>query len=103
MLAWGQKCEDFCKQKLQKWIYHKRAREYWSKKHKFTLQQFDIIDWNLVERVLSNKPQMYKLWFSKHHSGWCAHGRNMKRWKYWDKDKCPCCLTKEIDLPYFCM
>ena len=66
---------------------------------KITYQQFDIIDWNLVERVLSKKSQLYKVWFSKHHSGWCAYSRNMKRWKYWDKDKCPCCLTKEENQP----
>ena len=26
----------------------------------FTYGKFDIIDWNLVERVINKKPQMYK-------------------------------------------
>ena len=38
------------------------------------------------------KPQLYHLWFSKHHANWCGCGKNMVRWKFWDSDLCPCCL-----------
>ena len=62
------KCIDFTKQKLYKWIYKKQAREYWSRKNKVTHHKFDLIYWNLVERVMSKKSQLYKVWFSKHHS-----------------------------------
>ena len=55
--------------------------------------QFDSIDWNTIERSLSRKSHGFHTWFSKHHSGWCGIGKNMKRWGFWTTDKCPCCLT----------
>ena len=55
--------------------------------------QFDIIDWDTIERSLSRKSHGFHTWYSKHHSGWCGIGKNMKRWGFWTTDKCPCCLT----------
>ena len=40
---------------------------------------------------------MNKVLYSNHHSRWCGYGKNMKRWKYWDNNKCPYCLTKTED------
>ena len=30
------------------------------------------------------------------YAGWCIYGKNMKILKYWDNDKCPCCLTTSV-------
>ena len=32
--------------------------------------------------------------------GWCAHGKKIKRWKFWENDKCPCCMTHKEKLSY---
>ena len=58
-----------------------------------TTSQFDSVDWNTIERSLSGKSHGFHTWFSKHHSGWCGIGKNMKRWRFWTTNKCPCCLT----------
>ena len=44
---------------------------------------------------MEEKPQLYCLWYSKHHANWCGCGKNMVRWKFWDSDLCPCCLEKK--------
>ena len=70
-----------------------KARQYWSFKGLLSFAQFDKIDWDLIAEVMATKPHLFQLWYSKHHSGWCAIGKNMKRWQFWNSDKCPCCLT----------
>ena len=86
------KCEDFKHNQLQDWIFCKKARFYWNWREKLSIAQFDSIDWDIIERALSRKSHGFHTWYSKHHSGWCGIGKNMKRWGYWKTDKCPCCL-----------
>ena len=42
------------RQKLHKWKNKIKLREYWSRKEKNTYEQFDTINWNLVERAIKN-------------------------------------------------
>ena len=88
------KIEDLVHQDIKFWIYRRRARWYWSYKEYISFEQFDVIDWYTVGQVLDLKPQLYRLWFAKHHADWCGCGKNMKRWGFWDSDRCPCCLTE---------
>ena len=53
----------------------KRAGEYWSGENKFKYKQFYIIAWKLIERVINRKLQIYKVWYTKQHSGWCTYGK----------------------------
>ena len=71
----NKKCEDFTRNSLHKWIYQEKARQYWPFKGLFTNQQFDIIDWELIRKVIDNKPHLFQLWFAKNHSEWCATGK----------------------------
>ena len=95
----NKKCEDFTRNSLHRWIYQEKARRYWVFKGLFTNQQFNSIDWELISQVIDNKPQLFQLWFAKHYSGWCATVKNMKRWNFWDSDKCPCFLTQPETTP----
>ena len=74
-------------------MFRKKARFYWNCKEKLSLAQFDNIDWEIIEKALAKKSHGFHTWFSKHHSGWCGIGKNMKQWGFWTSDKCPCCLT----------
>ena len=88
------KCEDFNSKILHRWIFHDKARLYWSMKGRLSYQQFDDIDWEAIDGAISVKPHLFQLWHAKHHSGWCATGKNMKRWGFWNSDTCPCCLSQ---------
>ena len=88
------KCEDFTGKCLHRWIFQDKARHYWATKGLLSYQQFDDIDWVAIEGAISSKPHLFQLWHAKHHSGWCATGKNMKRWGFWSLDNCPCCLTQ---------
>ena len=73
------KCEDFKYNQLQDWILRKKARSYWNWREYMIVTQFDIIDWDTIEKTLSRKPHGFHTWYAKHHSGWCDIGKNMKR------------------------
>ena len=68
------KCEDFSRPEIKDWIFQKAARCYWFFKQYITYEQFDIIEWNLISKLMAEKTQLYRLWFSKHHANWCGCG-----------------------------
>ena len=53
------KCEDFGNKILHKWIFHMKARQYWSFKGILSFAQFDMIDWDLIARVMATKPHLF--------------------------------------------
>ena len=87
------KIEDLAHQDIKQWVYARRAKWYWSYKEYISFEQFDVIDWKIIGQFLELKPQLYRLWFAKHHADWYGCGNNMKRWDFWDTDKFPYCLT----------
>lgn len=40
---------------MQDWIFKNKSRNYWSWREKIYKIQFDQIDWELIENVLSRK------------------------------------------------
>jgi hypothetical protein len=49
------------------------------------------VDWDAINSATSHFPPLYKLWMSKHVSGFLGMGKMMKHWKFWNHQKCPCC------------
>ena len=81
---------------------HQQARKTYAmpnKKGKIIMETgvFDTVDWGAIKLSLSDKPQMYKLWYGKQCSGWCGTGNNLKHWqKEEDKEvdtRCPNCFA----------
>ena len=56
---------------------------------------FDFADWYAVRCALQKFPELFRMWASKHMAHFCGVGRMMRRWGFWDHDRCPCC--KEPD------
>jgi hypothetical protein len=53
---------------------------------------FDLVDWDAVGDAMASFPNLFRLWASKHMSGFCPIGHMMKIWKFWPQDRgCPCC------------
>ena len=60
-------------------------------KHMITQSAFHDIDWDAMEVATDLFPPLYRLWVSKHVSGFFGCGSMMKRWKCWENSECPCC------------
>ena len=90
---------------LKQVMGHQQARKFYAtpnKKGKIIMETrvFDTVDWEAINLSLSDKPQMYKLWYGKQCSGWCRTGNNLKHWqKEEDKEvdtRCPNCFAITI-------
>lgn len=58
---------------------------------RLTTTGFNAVDWDAVRAAMLSFPQLFRMWASKHMSHFCAVGRMMLRWGFWDHDRCPCC------------
>ena len=50
----------------------RQAREFLTRQKKWTTEQFDEVDWDRLTETMENKPDMYKVWLSKQHTGHCG-------------------------------
>jgi hypothetical protein len=60
-------------------------------KQRISTPAFYDIDWNAMERATDLFPPLYRLWVSKHVSGFFGIGTMMRNWDFWDHSRCPCC------------
>jgi hypothetical protein len=58
---------------------------------------FDLVDWAALRATMQSFPPLYRLWVSKHVAGFFGCGKMMKRWKFWDHSRCPCCAHEYED------
>jgi hypothetical protein len=79
-----------------------RAKEFLTGKHGWTDEQFDLVGWDWLDKVLGKKPVMYRIWLSKQHSNFCATARNMKRYGESEDDRCPSCWTHRERANHLC-
>ena len=49
-----------------------QAREYLISQEDLTGEQFNKVDWNRLHGTLGNKPEGYKTWLAKQHTGFCG-------------------------------
>jgi hypothetical protein len=52
---------------------------------------FDLVDWDAVEKVMNDFPEMFQLWAAKHMSHFCGTGRMQLICGFWDHSRCPHC------------
>jgi hypothetical protein len=67
------------------------------KKKRITRSAFDDIDWEAMATAMDLFPPLYRLWVSKHVSGFFGIGTMMLNWKYWEHSPCPCCHYERED------
>ncbi len=53
-------------------IGKKEAKNYLCTEEGWTIEQFNEVDWDWLDASLESKPDMYKLWLSKQHTGFCG-------------------------------
>jgi hypothetical protein len=58
----------------------------------------EILDWDAMELATNLFPPLYRLWFSKHVSGFFGTGLMMKHWQFcWEHSECPWCQHPRED------
>jgi hypothetical protein len=67
------------------------GRQYWAEHQKIGSARPTAVDWPAMGTALTKLPIHRRHWVTKHQSGFCSVGVQMKRRKEWTHDRCPCC------------
>jgi hypothetical protein len=71
------------------------ARKYLAtcKKDKWSNERFDVLDWEHLDLALKNKADMYRMWWSKQHLGFCGTRVQVGRYsgELLPDERCPNC------------
>jgi len=65
---------------------------------KWLQERFEEVDWKYLDLVMTSKSDMYKMWRSKQHTGFCGTRVQVGKYssqEYPDK-KCPTCRRREM-------
>ena len=76
-------------------ISKERMSSHLIAKGKSSQDTFNLIDWLAIGNMMRESTGSFKIWISKHMSGFCATGRRMKIIGSWPNSLCPCCKTCE--------
>ena len=65
---------------------------------KWSAEQFDEVDWDLLDTTLDKKPDGYKMWLSKQHTGFCGTRLQVSYYQGLEGKQawCPNCGRKEM-------
>ena len=80
-----------CSELLRDWVGGSHARGYWHRREIISQDAFNLVDWDSVQKILSADSVLFRMWWAKHLTGFCAIGLQMSRWGEWDSPRCPCC------------
>ncbi len=74
LVIWGTKITGNILPPLRFHASKEVARKYLAtcKKDKWLNKHFDMVDWEHLDLALKNKADMYKIWWSKQHLGFCS-------------------------------
>ena len=68
------------------------ARDYLSSRSKLPREDFDLVDWDALERAMGAWPRMYRIFYTKHVTGCCAVRHFQHEITDGQKPRnCPCC------------
>jgi hypothetical protein len=76
---------------LRRVVFGTKLCTFLSDRQRLTCPAFLDIDWDAMETATDLFPPLYRLWVSKHVSGFFGTGTRMKNWDFWDHSRCPCC------------
>lgn len=71
-------------------------RKFLHSRNILSAENFDMVDWLSVKKMLINKPQQYQMWLTKHVSGFCGTNSVMQKRKTRFDSICPCCKLPGI-------
>jgi hypothetical protein len=75
-----------------------RAREYWAELLEEQGQDGSLLqdmDWDCLGTAIKEMSAYRRRFVSKHTTGWCGVGRNLKKWNFDTDDRCPRCQAAD--------
>ena len=74
-----------------------KAKEFLINECKWSKEQFEEVDWDMLDATLEKKPDMYKMWLSKQHTGFCGTRLQVSYYKGLNGEQsgCPNCGRTE--------
>ena len=99
LVIWGNKITGDISPHLRFHASKEVARKHLTsrRKDKWTSDRFNAVDWEHLDLALKNKPDMYKIWRSKQHSGFCGTRVQVGRYsgQVSPDERCPNCGRRE--------
>jgi hypothetical protein len=97
IVIWGNKITSNVSQPVQFHASKELARKLLTDTKKWPQEQFEEVDWEHLDLAMTSKSNMYKMWRSKQHTGFC--GTRVQVGRYSDHEcpdkKCPTCRHRE--------
>jgi hypothetical protein len=93
----GSKISGECGREIRFQIGKVEARTFYITQLGWYATAFDNVDWELRDKALHGKPDMFKMWLFKQVSSFCATGKNMGRWFGSEHTECPNCSQPDED------
>ena len=82
---------------IRRFIHGRRMQEHCHIKEGLPREAFFLIDWDAIDDATASSPNLFNLWMTKQVSGFCAVGKMMKRWRFWENSKCHSCDEPKED------
>jgi hypothetical protein len=76
---------------IRRAVFSSKLCKHLVDKQRISRPAFQDIDWHAMETATTLFPPLYRLWVSKHVSGFFGIGTMMLNWNFWDHSRCPCC------------
>jgi hypothetical protein len=71
--------------------------KHWIKKGRFSRQQIDLMELRAIGKAMKQQPLHRRRFLAKFASNQGPTGINMERWRFWQKNNCPCCDRPKED------
>ena len=99
LIIWGNKITGDISPHLRFHANREVARKYLASrpKHKWSNERFHSVDWDHLDLALKNKADMFRIWRSKQHSGFCGTRVQVGRYSgdQYPDERCPNCGRRE--------
>ena len=87
----GQKITSSIKSALYTSWGNQTARIFLDKQKIVPARHFHLVDWDNIERTMTNLPKMLQVWITKHVSGFCGTNKHLSRLDISHSTRCKCC------------
>lgn len=95
----GRKITANLTEPLRRGYYYQSTKDYLHGRGFLSSTAFDLVDWDAMYEATSTFPELFRMWMSKHITGWCGTKTNLYHWGESDTDKCPCCTNGPRETP----
>ena len=99
LIIWGNKITGDILPHIRFHASKEVARKYLASRprHKWSSERFEAVDWEHLDLALKHKPDMYRIWRSKQHSGFCGTRVQVGRYSgdILPDERCPNCGRRE--------